>query len=153
MRRAYTTLDFRPGASAGALCGPASSMPPGLSNSSLLPYMSHPNPVQSAPRLRAANEGISRSMPQPISAQLHLDTVDPLRTPNVLAATRSALYTRYSPNEWQRVNSFNWLAADKLKSAGERLRTEASRMAREVEEKTRRAQVRLLVYHVIKWLK
>ncbi|XP_076458370.1 tektin-3-like [Babylonia areolata] len=79
-------------------------------------------------------------MPEPASAKSALNELDALKVPPVFAASRNSLYTRYTPTDWMASNRGNYLASDRVRCGGERLRLDSVRMARETDDKTKRTQ-------------
>lgn len=86
------------------------------------------------------SSAMTRSMPDPMSAKSELSEIDAIKVPPVFAASRNALYTRYTPNDWSSSNMGNYLASDKVRSGAERLRLDTVRLCRETDDKTKRAQ-------------
>ena len=82
----------------------------------------------------------TRSMPDPLSAGNKLTELDSVKVPPVFAAARNALYTRYTPNDWQSSNQSNYMASDRVRSGAERVRLDTARLVREVDDKTRQTQ-------------
>ena len=62
------------------------------------------------------------------------------QVPPVFAAARNALYTRYTPNDWNASNQSNYMASDRVRGGSERVRLDTNRLCREVDDKTRRTQ-------------
>ncbi|XP_025104496.1 tektin-3-like isoform X1 [Pomacea canaliculata] len=85
-------------------------------------------------------QALTRSMPDPLSAKTQLSELDAIKVPPVFAASRNALYTRYTPNDWSASNQGNYLTSDRVRSNAERLRLETLRLCRETDDKTRRTQ-------------
>ena len=81
-----------------------------------------------------------KSMPDPLSQHNKLTELDSIKVPPVFAAARNALYTRYTPNDWMASNQSNFMASDRVRSGSERVRLDAARLVREVDDKTKRAQ-------------
>ena len=79
-------------------------------------------------------------MPDPLSQHNKLTELDSIKVPPVFAAARNALYTRYTPNDWMASNQSNFMASDRVRSGSERVRLDAARLVREVDDKTKRAQ-------------
>ncbi|XP_049538849.1 tektin-3-like [Anopheles darlingi] len=92
---------------------------------------------------------------QPITNQLVASSYspsimcsDPVTFPNLVTgfernpqhAARSALYTRYTPNEWTTSNVSTYADADKNRNYSEKVRSEAVRLMRETDEKTSQGQ-------------
>ncbi len=82
----------------------------------------------------------TQGMPEPRSQQNKLNELDSVKVPPVFAATRNALYTRYTPNDWMTSNQSNYMASDRVRSGSERVRLDTTRLVREVDDRTRRAQ-------------
>lgn len=80
------------------------------------------------------------SMPQPLSEQNSLTQLDSIKVPPIFAAARNALYTRYTPGDWMTSNVSNYMASDKVRIGSERVRLDASRLCRELDDKTKRTQ-------------
>lgn len=86
------------------------------------------------------SNALMKSMPEPLSARNRLSELDNIKVPPVFAAARNALYTRYTPNDWMHSNQSNYLHSDRARSCSEKVRFNSERLAREVDEKTKRAQ-------------
>jgi tektin-3 len=82
----------------------------------------------------------TESMPLPMSARNRLTELDSLKVPPVFAAARNALFTRYTPNDWSCSNQSNYMASDRVRGGSERVRLDAVRLVREVDDKTQRTQ-------------
>ena len=82
----------------------------------------------------------NKSMPEPLSERNKLIQLDSIKVPPVFAAARNALYTRYTPNDWQASNCSNYMASDRVRSGSERVRLDTCRLVREVDDKTKRTQ-------------
>lgn len=80
-------------------------------------------------------------MPMPLSARNRLTELDSLKVPPVFAAARNALFTRYTPNDWNASNQSNYMQSDRVRGGSERVRLDTSRLVREVDDKTQRAQL------------
>lgn len=80
------------------------------------------------------------SMPEPLSETNSLTQLDSIKVPPIFAAARNALYTRYTPNDWMTSNVSNYLASDKVRVGSERVRLDASRLCRELDDKTKGTQ-------------
>ncbi|ESO84948.1 hypothetical protein LOTGIDRAFT_131218 [Lottia gigantea] len=63
-----------------------------------------------------------------------------VNVPPVFAASRNALYTRYTPNDWSSSNQTNYMSSDKVRSGAERVRFDTVRLCRETDDKTKRTQ-------------
>lgn len=79
-------------------------------------------------------------MPEPLSETNSLTQLDSIKVPPIFAAARNALYTRYTPNDWMTSNVSNYLASDKVRVGSERVRLDASRLCRELDDKTKGTQ-------------
>jgi tektin-3 len=86
------------------------------------------------------SSAMTRSMPDPMSGRTALNELDAIKVPPVFAASRNALYTRYTPNDWSASNMGNYLSSDRVRSGAERLRNDTVRLCRETDDKTRRTQ-------------
>ncbi len=75
-----------------------------------------------------------------MSYQNKLTQLDSFKVPQVFAAARNALHTRYTPNDWVLSNQSNFMASDRVRSGAERVRLDTVRLVREVDDRTRRAQ-------------
>jgi len=62
--------------------------------------------------------------------------------PPVFAAARNALYSRYTDNDWMASNMSNYLASNRVRGASERVRHDTVTMCHELDDKTKRTQVR-----------
>lgn len=76
------------------------------------------------------------STAQPFSSSNYLNSVDSAKVPPIFPSARQALYTRYTPKDWYNAQQTNYVASDKIRSAAERLRSDAIRLAREKDEQT-----------------
>ncbi|XP_068120204.1 tektin-3 [Hyperolius riggenbachi] len=56
------------------------------------------------------------------------------------AANRTALFTRYSPDDWYKSNESNYRESESSRRSAERLRVDTSRLIQEKDQKTRRVQ-------------
>ncbi|KAK6187735.1 hypothetical protein SNE40_005692 [Patella caerulea] len=83
---------------------------------------------------------ISKSMNEPLSTRNQLSQLDNIKVPPVFAASRNALYTRYTPNDWSSSNQTNYMSSDRVRSGAERVRLDTIRLCRETDDKTRRTQ-------------
>jgi len=81
-----------------------------------------------------------RSLPDPLSTRNQLTELDSIKVPPVFAAARNALYTRYTPNDWNASNQSNYMSSDRVRSGSERVRLDTVRLCREADDKTRRTQ-------------
>ena len=74
--------------------------------------------------------------------RLHNNKCLPLavQVPPIFAASRNALYTRYTINDWKSSNQSNYKASDRVRGGSELLRLEANRLSHETDEKTKMAQ-------------
>jgi tektin-3 len=77
---------------------------------------------------------IYSSTAQPFSSSNYLNNIDSVKVPPLFPSARQALYTRYTPKDWHNAQMTNYLASDKVRSAAERLRSDAIRLAREKDE-------------------
>ena len=82
----------------------------------------------------------NRSMPEPHSDRNKLTELDSIKVPPVFAAARNALYTRYTPSDWSASNQSNFMASDRVRSGSELVRLDSSRLVREADDRTTRAQ-------------
>ena len=76
------------------------------------------------------------STAQPFSSSNYLNNIDSAKVPPIFPSARQALYTRYTPKDWYNAQQTNYVASDKIRSAAERLRSDAIRLAREKDEQT-----------------
>lgn len=83
---------------------------------------------------------LTRSMPEPMSVRNRLSDMESMKVPPVFTAARNALYTRYTPTDWLKSNQSNYMTSDRVRSCAQQLRYDSERLARETDEKTKRAQ-------------
>lgn len=83
---------------------------------------------------------VQRYIPEPMSDRNWLTELDSIKVPPVFAAARNALYTRYTPNDWMASNQSSYMSSDRVRGESERVRLDTSRMVRDADDKTRRAQ-------------
>ncbi|ESN98160.1 hypothetical protein HELRODRAFT_187311 [Helobdella robusta] len=82
----------------------------------------------------------ARSMPEPHLDDYRLGALDPVKIPPVFSAARSNLYTRYTPTDWNICNVVNGVVTEKVVAGSEELRGNATRLCKELDDKTRRTQ-------------
>ncbi len=82
----------------------------------------------------------AHSQPESLSDRNRLSELDSIKVPPVFAAARNALYTRYTPGDWSTSNQSNYTASDRVRGGSELVRLDATRLVREADDKTKRAQ-------------
>jgi tektin-3 len=74
----------------------------------------------------------------PLHVGNYLSSLDSVKVPPIFPAARNALYTRYTPKDWYQSQMTNYLASDKIRTAAERLRADAVRLAHEKDDLARK---------------
>ena len=82
------------------------------------------------------SQSLNASTVEPFSSANYLNNIDSVKVPPIFPSARQALYTRYTPKDWYNAQMTNYLASDKIRSAAERLRSDAARLAREKDEQS-----------------
>lgn len=80
------------------------------------------------------------SMPEPLSDRTKLAELDSFKVPPIFSSARNALYTRFTPNDWNASNLTNYMSSDQVRTSAERIRLDTSRLCRELNDKTNRTQ-------------
>ncbi|CAE1329544.1 TEKT3 [Acanthosepion pharaonis] len=86
------------------------------------------------------NLALCKRVSDPLSRSAQISALDPYKVPSIYQSARSALYTRYTPKEWECSNQNNYYTSDHLRTGAERLRFDTMRMCKEVDDKTKRTQ-------------
>ena len=86
------------------------------------------------------NVALCKRTAEPLSRTSQINAMDPFKAPSIYQSARSALYTRYTPKEWESSNQTNYYTSDHLRIGAERLRLDTMRMCKEVDDKTKRTQ-------------
>ncbi|CAF0721173.1 unnamed protein product [Adineta ricciae] len=81
-------------------------------------------------------QALQSSTMESFSPSNYLNNIDSTKVPPIFPSARLALYTRYTPKDWHNAQMTNYTASDKIRSAAERLRSDAIRMAREKDHQT-----------------
>jgi len=80
-----------------------------------------------------------RSMPEMMTQRSHTE-LDSFKVPPIFGSARNALYTRYTPGDWNASNQTHYMASDAVRSSAERIRLDTARLCHEVNDKTNRTQ-------------
>lgn len=123
-------------------------------SASFKPYDTYPAPapmrrsLTSMPWRSATYYGVSRcdpnvpnmrGMPEMMSQRSKTE-MDSFKVPQIFGSSRNALYTRYTPNDWNASNQTNYMTSDTVRSSAERIRMDTARLCRELNDKTSRTQ-------------
>jgi tektin-3 len=149
----YMTAPHLTGASTPGFLPTLNSMP--SAHMSYMPYDTYPAPTPLVRSLTTlpwnpstywGNGRIaptipnSRSMPEPKAMANRLTQLDSVKVPPTFASARNARYTRYTPDDWRASNMSNYMASDRVRGGSERVRYDAARLCREIDDKTSRTQ-------------
>jgi tektin-3 len=78
-------------------------------------------------------------MPEMLSERAKTE-LDSFKVPPIFGSARNALYTRYTPNDWNASNQTNYMTSDTVRNSAERIRLDTARLCHEVNDKTNRTQ-------------
>lgn len=149
----YMTAPHMTGASTPAFLPTLNSMP--NAHMSYMPYDTYPAPsplvrsLTTLPWKPSTYWGTgrlpptipnTRSMPEPKAFANRLTQLDSVKIPPTFASARNARYTRYTPDDWRASNLSNYMASDRVRGGSERVRYDAARLCREIDDKTTRTQ-------------
>lgn len=86
------------------------------------------------------SQPLIKRLADPLSMSSQMNAMDPLKVPPIFQSARNALYTRYTPKDWECSNQTNYYTSDYLRNGAERLRLDTMRMCKEADDKTKKTQ-------------
>ncbi|XP_078692415.1 tektin-3-like isoform X4 [Branchiostoma floridae x Branchiostoma belcheri] len=105
-----------------------------ISHSLSLPW--RPSTYYKVSQTHPTLQPLSKSLPE----NVRLEGIGTYKLTSSLPAARSALFTRYTPDDWFKSNYANYKQSDSTRNSAERLRMDTARMVHDEDQRTNRTQ-------------